>query len=247
MTPIVAEPEEILGGELGEGMKRIQKSLLTPEQKRMESAAEKIGLSRIASLILQVDARAVAENQNDEDEMLSRGRKRLAAQLGCRPEDLQEVADSYGEQWQQFVLEERVKLGTESTVVRDVSWDRLEASVLRKLLHLVDLDQIGTLPELLAVAKAANQANRGERARGPHMGASVIQNTNVFVPGNPEAGVLPAGHLGRIQLTLAPRLVKQIEGRVVEAANDPQIREIDRIEMLTVDQIQRASEGDHES
>lgn len=195
-------------------------------------------LSRLAELILKVDSRI----STSKPEQLAAARAHLAAGLGCRAEDLQEIVDSYGEDWDQMVLEERVKIGIDQTTFRDSSWDRLEGAVLRKLETLVEIDAVNSVNELLAIARVANMANRGDRAHksAAGQGSAVIQN-NVYLPGNPEGGVLPAGHLGKIQLNLTSRVMKQIEGTAEKSGNgNGEGREIDSVEMMTVEQIQAA-------
>lgn len=225
---------ELFGG--AANLKKIREGLMTPQQRELTHAVEKIAVSRLASLVLQVDVQCAHSDPAKEAEMLASGRARLAAKLGCQSSDLQEVVESYGPQWQEMVLEERVRLGTTAVAVRDLSWDRLETTMLAKLQALADTNQINTLPEILAVAKAANQARRGDRApQTPSPGNQM----NVFLPGNPADGVLPAGHLGRINLSLTPRMVKQIEGQLVPA-ND---RAIDRMQMLSVEDVQRIGDS----
>jgi len=200
---------------------------------REEAGRKGSELSRLAELILKVDSRIT----QGEPELLAAARARLAAGLGCKAEDLQEIVDSYGEEWDQMVLEERVKIGIEQTTFRDSSWDRLEGAVLRKLETLVEIDAVTSVNELLAIARVANMANRGDRGHKspvPHGGA-MIQN-NVFLPGNPENGVLPAGNLGKIQLNLTSRAMKQIEATAERTGQ----RDIDSVEMMTVEQIQAA-------
>lgn len=205
------------------------------ESKDLPTKQKKRELSRIAELILRVDAHVLPVDGEDEDTTLRLARKQLAAALGCTTEDLQNVVDMYGVEWQEIVLEERIRLGIDSTQVRDASWDRLESAVLRKLIHLTDGNLVKDPMELLAIAKAANMANRGDRkmAAKDGKGTSFGVQVNNFLPGDPNSGVLPAGNLGKITLNLTPRLVKQIEA---DPRNKSE-RQIDSVDMMTLDEI----------
>ncbi len=186
-------------------------------------------LSRIALLILHVDSAATARkgvngaDGKTEQESRREGRESLAARLGCTAEDLEEIADSYGEDvWNQLVLEERVRRGIDSSYIKDATWDRLEGLVLRKLVDLVDMDKVHGVSDLLAIAKTANTAIRKEGRNGMgnqgngNGGVNASSNVNLhFHPGDPAAGVLPSGDLGTIQLKLSHRVHKQIEGAAV--------------------------------
>lgn len=212
---IEATSTGISEGMLGGDLSKVDSKLFKPKPLREE-------LSRIAQLILAIDAAAVAltDSGKPESELRESGRKRLAAQLGCRIEDLLEIVGSYGEEkWESMVLEERVRRGIDSSYMKDATWDRLEGVVLRKLLLMVESDKVSGATDLLAIAKAANTAVRKGRIPGgvaPNMNKDGGGNeTNIsigFHPGNPADGVLPAGDLGTIQLKLSHRVRKQIDG-----------------------------------
>lgn len=234
----------------------IAEGFIRPEIRELESQAksEKVSLdllrkraapatpklSRIAELILGVDARTVAlPGTENESELKSSARGQLAASLGCTSQDLDIVVESYGDAWEGMILEERIRLGIDSTSVRDATWDRLESSVLRKLIHLVDANLVKEVGELVAIAKTANGAIRGERkgsgSRPSGDGTPGIQN-NIYLQGDPANGVLPAGNLGKITLNLTPRLVKQIESTAVHHDK----RQIDSMEMMNLKDVQEA-------
>lgn len=227
--------------------------------KSSSNATPKVKLSRIAELILASDARSVALRPEDEAESRLNGRKRLGAGLGCTAEDLEEIAAEYGEEWESIVLEERVRLGIDSVAMRGATWDKLEGAALRKLMTLVETSKVTEPMELLAIAKAANAANRTGRANvtrsdgTPSAGAAGAGHmTNItqvafgFTPGDPANGVLPNGNLGTIQLKLAHRVQKQMEQPTeaeTELIGDSQFdsgRTLDNIEMLNLEQVQDA-------
>jgi hypothetical protein len=216
------------------------------EKQRQElDKAKRPELTRIAQLILQMDARAISSSESQEMEIKSESRRKLAASLGCTADDLQSVVDSYGEDhWQEMVLEERVRHGIASTDMRDISWDRLESATLKKLLLLVDANKVGTVQELLQIATAANKANRGQRSSSSQgAGGFNVQQNNVYLPGSPADGVLPGGNLGKIHLNLGPRVVRQIEAsRNIDMTGAPEFegRKLDSIEMLDLKQVQQA-------
>ena len=203
-------------------------------------------LSRIALLILTSDSKSWAPSEAEEAAARLKGRERLAASLGCRAEDLQEVADSYGEQqWAEMVFEERVKLGIDHVSIRDANWDSLEGAALRKLFLLVESNSVSQPMELLAIAKAANSANRGKRAGAPSHQAGNGNMTQInmgfgFQPGDPENGILPAGNLGTIQLSLSSRVQSQIAAPMQRVADGERV--IDSVEMLDLKAIQAAGE-----
>lgn len=223
------------------------KSPLEAAIQERESKLKKEGgpeMTRIANLILQMDARAISQDPEKESEVREMSRKKLAASLGCTADDLQGIVEGYGESWAEKVLEERIRAGISATEARDVSWDRLESAALGKLLILVDSNKVGTVQELLAIAQAGNRANRGNRPTGTPVPAQAGNSyqQNVFLPGSPENGVLPAGHLGSITLSLSPRVMKQIEGdmAVEIGAESKTMRKLDSIEMLDLKAVQEA-------
>lgn len=228
-----------------EGLEVDSKVSMTPPARPSGDRDVARGLTPIAALILRVDARAIGRDESEEAAAKEAGRKRLAMTLGCTADSLQDIVDSYGESWQEFVLEEKVQIQIESTESRDISWDRLEQATLKKLVMLVEQDRVSDVGSLVAIAKVSNTANRGDRTRNGHShgnggGINIMnQQNNTFLPGNPEAGVLPSGDLGRINLNLAPRFIKQIEGQIVEQKE----RVIDSVDMLTVKEIQAAGEA----
>ena len=217
------------------------------------------GLTPAAVLILRVDARAIGKDDEAEAEAKRVGRRRLAIQLGCTPESLQAIAETYGDLWQEYVLEERVRFQIESAENRDVSWDSLEYAVLKKLKRLVDADRVTGINELIAIAKVSNSANRGERKTVAGNGGVTVNQQNNFLPGSIEDGILPSGNLGRINLNLTPRFMRQIDGtsqhlhdsdgnevNTGEGAAAPQKslpgRILDSVDMLTVREIQDAGD-----
>lgn len=206
-------------------------------------------LDHIAQLILEIDSHAAAQNESDEVKIRNHNRSLLAAQLGCTAEDIEAIVESYGDSWQQYVLDARIRQGMSSTHMRDVTWDRLEAATLKKLVILVE-NPVAKLSvaELLAVAKTANTANRGDRAiKGPGQGVGggpVPQNhvqTNIFLGGDPANGVLPAGNLGTISLSLSQRVLKQLSTpKEIEGESE---RTLDSMEMMGIKDIQKIGEG----
>lgn len=199
------------------------------------------GLGKIEELILVGDARAVSSNGVESDESLMIHRERLAASLGCESKDLQEIAEQYGDDWMQLVLLERVGMGIDSASMRDATWDKLESATMRKLLVLVESDKVTSAMELLAIAKAANVAARGNRSHGMKDRPGDI-NIGIGIGGSPANGVLPAGDLGTIQLTLSHRVRDQLSA-VRESRGE---RVLDSIQMLDLKAIQTAgSEGDN--
>lgn len=223
-------------------------------------------LTRIAELIRASDARAVAADPAREAETRALSRKRLAVGLGCGVEDLEDITSDYGEQeWEQLVLDERVRLGIDSTAMRDATWDRLEGATLRKLLMLVEADKVRDSMELLAIAKAANAAARNQsrggktRDAGAGQGNTAQQQFNVgigimaggqYAAGDPANGVLPAGDLGTIQLRLSHRVQSQLHppstGEGGETVEEPATvdsgRVLDSLEMLDLKSIQAVGE-----
>jgi hypothetical protein len=203
-------------------------------------------LNRIAQLILEIDSNAIGKSDSDEGQIRSHNRGLLAAQLGCTPDDLQAVVDSYGDQWQEYILEARIRAGHDSTHMRDVTWDRLEAATLKKLVLIVETSGNRlTIAELLAVAKTANTANRGDRAiKGPGQGVGggpAQVQTNIFLGGDPANGVLPAGNLGMISLNLSQRVLKQLSTpKEIEGESE---RVLDNMEMMGIKDIQKIGEG----
>lgn len=214
------------------------------DQVAISDSSRRADLSRIALLILTSDSKSWAPSEAEELEARQKGRERLAASLGCQAKDLQEVADSYGEQqWAELVFEERVRLGIDHVALRDANWDSLEGAALRKLHLLVESNQVNSAMELLAIAKAANTANRGKRAGHAPAGGNGNMTVNMgfgFQPGDPENGVLPAGNLGTIQLSLSSRVQKQIAMPKVETLEGERV--IDSVEMLDLKAIQAAGE-----
>lgn len=210
------------------------------------------GLTKVAELILASDARCFGENPEDDEESLKKGRARLAGHLGCRPEDLEEIVAGYGAVWAEWVLESRVQMGLDSIALRDATWDNLESAAMKKLLFLVNTNSVRQPMELLAIAKAANTANRGRRGqpsvRTPESLPTGGQSMNIgiglgFLPGDPEKGVLPAGNLGTINLSLNPRIQRQLAKPVDE---DKEMRVIDSVEMLDLKAIQKAGDDSQE-
>lgn len=199
---------------------------------------KQVELSSIGKLILAVDA---GLNPSDEnyDESFVEARVTLATRLGCQPEDLDAIVESYGDLWDALVLEERVRKGLDSDAMKDASWDRLEAAVLRKLNRLVDMDRITSVGEYLAIAKVANQANRGtgRMGKGNPPGTPGAQVNIGFYPGDPDRGVLPSGNLGTMKLTLSHRIQKQIEGTAVRDGHT-----LSDLEMLSLNDLQQADD-----
>lgn len=198
-------------------------------------------LSQIAEMIRLADARSGAN-----EELRERNRIRLAATLGCSAEDLQEIVDSFGaEYWEQLVFERRIQLGIDSSVSRDMSWDRLEAAVLRKLIHLVDENRVSAVGELIAIARTANQATRRTVNQTPNPlgggGQGMTTKLDIdFSPGDPANGILPSGNLGKISLTLSHRVKEQLESqRTIEGE-----RVLDSVDMLDLKDIQAAGDSD---
>jgi len=70
--------------------------------------------------------------------------------------------------------------------------------------------------------------------QGQH--TQIGNQTNVFLPASPADGVLPAANLGKITLSLTPRVFKQIEGQATREPTDS--RMLDSIEMLGIKDIQ---------
>lgn len=210
----------------------------------------KVQLSEVARLILSIESGIPANNAP----MIAQAREGLAKRLGCSSQDIQEVCDSYGPGvWDQIVGQERVKRGLSAPVERDVSWDRLETVVLKKLLMLVESNQVNGVGELIAVAKLSNQATRSNDRKIPTGGGlpgthnhftSVHQQINQigYIPGDPANGVLPAGNLGTMRLSLSHRTHKQIEGTAERNG-----RALDSMEMLDLKAVQQAESEFSES
>lgn len=200
-------------------------------------------LSQIGELILMSDASIDVTGPGGE-KLWTESRTRLAASLGCTAEDLEEIASSYGDSWMELILNERIRRGTDSIAMRDVSWDRLESAVLKKLLAKVDSNAVREVGELLAIARVANTASRGRGNMGKgNGGAGEGNQINIgFFPGNPQAGVLPAGDLGTIQLSLSSRVRTQLSNAIPEAKviEGQSSRILDNIEMVDLSSVQSA-------
>lgn len=203
-------------------------------------------LGELAQMILSNDAICVHSNPATAEKMKLESRERLALLLGVSTQDIQDIVDMYGAWWTHFLVQERMKLMPVMTQRRDVSWDRLEMTVLGKMQALVETRQSLTLAELLAVGRVANQANRGDKRGSGHPQQPVHTHqtniqSNLYLGGNPAQGILPAGDLGKINLSLQPRLVKQIESQAIRTGLD---RSMDGLEMLTIKEIQAAGKED---
>ena len=190
-------------------------------------------LSDVEKLILNADCMATPGDEEARDT----AREQVAIQLGCELEDIKEIVQAFGEEaWGIAVMEERVARATHAPMNKDQSWDRLEGVVLKKLLALVEGNKVTSVGELLAVAKTANAAHRTHDRKGGG-GNMAANQTNVYIGGDPNNGVLPAGDLGRITLKLSHRSVKQIEGSVIRNPEDP--KTLDQMKMLSIQEIQR--------
>lgn len=204
-------------------------------------------LDRIATLILEIDSHSISKNESEETELRNHNRSLLAAQLGCTLEDIAAIVESYGDSWQEYILEARLESGMNSTHMRDVTWDKLEAATLNKL--MIVIERAGnrlTVAELLAVAKTANTANRGDRSiKGPGQGVGggpspLNIQVNSFLGGDPANGVLPAGNLGTISLNLSQRVLKQLTSpKEIEGES---VRVLDKMEMMGIKEIQKIGE-----
>ena len=180
-------------------------------------ARVKAGLSDVANLILQSDARAAKGAIGDQ-------RTRLGTLLGCEADDLEEIVQSVEEQhgdgvWADLVIEERTKIALDSAPMRAASWDRVETLALQKLGRLVERGVVHKASELLAVAVAANRAGRngmgnsnngGNQPAAPGIGVNIFMNQNNGAPAN-EGEDLPNGNLGSMTLQLSPRLRQQAQ------------------------------------
>jgi len=126
--------------------------------------------------------------------------------------------------------------------MRDATWDSLEAAVLQKLFKTVQSSAVSlTIAEMLAIANVANKAKRGNRdvSKEPPPGTQITTNIGFF-PGNPAAGILPAGDLGTIKMSLSHRVQKQIEGQAQTLPPRLAPKAIDSMEMLSLNEIQNA-------
>lgn len=201
-------------------------------------------LSEIEKLIVLTDLTVIPqEDEAAYAEALKNARKRLAMQLGGRVEDIEEVVALHDD-WDDIVIGQRVKRNLNQSLDRDNSWDRLESAVLIKLNALVENNLVVGVSDLLAIAKAANSANRPQTH--PHrqmQNGQTFQQFNQFNLGNPDEGLLPSGHLGTVRMSLASRVVKQLQGPTLEGEvvkGEKKERLIDSVEMLSLEDIQES-------
>lgn len=177
-------------------------------------------LTMVAQLILESDVRAIQVEENPEgfvqppiDHVT---RTSLAMTIGVSMEDLQEVVDGVnqtfgGDTWSMLILSARTANMLASATVRKQGWDNLESKALKKLEILVDQDKIRTPGDLLAIATAANRANRN-----PNMQQQVIPaggtQINIFGDSAVKSDI-NSGDMGTIKLELSPRVRKQLESK----------------------------------
>ena len=195
-------------------------------------------LNEIQELILQADLSVTPGDYEGQAE----ARRRVSIQLGCEPEDLEEVILGYGEdEWQTLVMGERVRRAVNTPQHKVNTWDRLEGAVLQKLVGLVEGNRVSAVSELLAIAKVANQAHRsyGRRGDGGSSNGGLNVTQNNYIAG--QNGALPSGDLGTIKLTLSHRSLKQIEGEAIRSPGDP--KTLDSMQMLTIEDVQKAGDA----
>lgn len=107
------------------------------------------------------------------------------------------------------------------------NWDTLEMLALDKLVVSVREGRINSANELLAVASAANRAarrNDGPMSNHPSVNIQINQTNSA----SPNGDLPGAGMVGRVELTLSRRTVKQLESKKEE------VKFLDTIEMLGV-------------
>lgn len=105
----------------------------------------------------------------------------------------------------------------EALNTKNVTWDQIEAKALERINNVVgSQSNVGTL---LAIASAANKANRSGQGGG--------NMTEVQLRAS-----LQSGNLGSIQLSLGARIVEQIKETRIEQSD----RHIDANKMLTLEE-----------
>lgn len=241
-------------GSEDDSKKKAAAGLKAKEREGYGLPAEEIQLTRIAELILFTDARSIPPIGSNvtQEELRAKMRERLAIQLGCTVADISTIVDSYGEHWEGLVLERRVAMGIQSQIVREQSWDKVESLSLAKIIFLLEHDRVSSINELLAVARAANQATRKTGVPPPPApaGGNVGMSTHIHIngleggysPGDPDNGVLPSGNLGTIRMSLSHR----VQGQLAKASASPdeiQDRVIDSVEMLDLKTVQKLEES----
>ena len=163
----------------------------------------------------------------DEDEWGGEHLESLARRLRTTVEDLGMVIEGTNpDEWTQKRLERLLQM--ERIRNRDVNWDVLEDAATGKLMSLLEGRTPMKTAEVLAIAVAANRANRAHRGVNPMAGNGVTINMN----GGPGQAVeLPGpGGLGTMRLTLSPKTVNQLgQGITIEAEAE---KYTDSVEML---------------
>lgn len=178
-----------------------------------ELSTEILGWGQLQESILD----ALLEGEEGWDEP---GIRSLAKRLKTTVEELRVVMESSDrKKWEIRRMEKLVE--AEAMRKRGFNWDRLEHSALIKLATLVDTNRVKSVGDLLAIARAANQATRRDtqmpNGQNPSGGNFTQVNVN-FQGGNGDGPNLPGpGNLGTIQLSLSQRTIQQIsQGKTIE-------------------------------
>jgi hypothetical protein len=149
------------------------------------------------------------------------------------------------ETWHGKRMEKLLEL--EELKQRGFNWDKLEGAAISKLVTLVTTKRL-TLPEMLAVARVANQATRrGSTAGGAimekPMGGNANQtNVQVNMYGQPigDTALPGQGGIGKVTLSLSQRTVSQLgKGKTIEGEAE---RLHDTVEMLTPEDVKGLNE-----
>lgn len=181
-------------------------------------------------------------------------RLQLASALGVDASELedivQQVESTYGENiWEMLILAGRTELALESKAIRVSKWDSLESLAVSKLHSLVMRNAVKSAGELLAIAAAANRAvrhNPQPNASQHEHNSAITMNIFSGVAGDgvdnmsnkkgddpvPRGNLPGVGSLGTIQLSLAPRVRKQLT-----APKDSVSRVLQDSKMLSADDL----------
>jgi hypothetical protein len=186
------------------------------DSKQQQLNKVRAGLSQIALLILESDMRTAGQGsvRPAKDSEL---RQLMSHQLGVTVDDLEEIVESVEEQywegvWEELLVEGKVSLALNSNIMRSSKWDELESVSLQKLNKLVMAGAVRSADSLLAIANAANRANRSnDKGRSPAMAQTVNVILGEQAHENEEGGVtLPSGNMGTIRLSLSSRVQRQL-------------------------------------
>lgn len=182
---------------------------------------------------LVVDYAAYAEQKGSLEETEWESlEKRLATAEGAITRTIEALDDEYKAKLWDAVIEKRVRLANAHGAFQTINWKRLEGQAVYTLLTLVENNLVRNPDQLLAIAKTAEQINKGlVDPRGNRSGGGATVNIHMgdfkgdlAMHDESETPRIPGTAGETIRIDLSPRTAEALkdrrphrEGRVLDS------------------------------